>query len=288
MIIPVQQACQMFNVPVSVFLNSPDVAIVPAPDGNNTAIHVTAWSARHVSRKFKDTMSVSEACLTLGLPKAAVTHLLATKVFTEIGYLKTTGGAGRLCKKEIAHFNRQLINNSEQDNSPGSFASLASLINEYGDELHQPLIALIEGIKTGVIKAKRIDGNSLKSYLVDLSSFEKWLILARRHAKGLSVGEASKHMGINKRLLSQIIDAGLMEHHRYGRGELKHVTFEHINKFNQRYVLSSRLRDILDMGKKGLHKTLADQNVHAINIGKPKLNENVYLWEEVSTVIEMK
>jgi hypothetical protein len=279
-LLTLQEACQVFNVPKSILITTAMETKVTTGE----QLMVNAWQARNISEEYKSSISICGASDNLGLPKSTIIHLLSSGVFEQIDFVTSTSNAGRLSKKEIEHFNRKVFANSEHTDTK-QCTRLPKLLHHFGYELHHPLIAIIEAIKQGKITAKRTNDNGLKSYWIDHESFEHWLTLTKRRAKGLSIQEASKYMGIDYCTVSQLIEAELLEHHRYGKGELKHITFDQIRSFNQTYALSSKLRDLFDMGRKALHKYLAEQGISSIELPNNSQREQVYKWADINQLL---
>lgn len=285
-------ACQTFCISKSTLQNAISMGLVEVKyrgSGRQKRTFVFSVDVLSVRRLLEKTVNKKEASELLNLPQHQFKMLTECGVFKRTkGPSSSTMGQWRFLKSELIQFARKLRH--PEINSPEEVIILPKLISKYGHLIQNPLIAVFRGIKEGKIVAwKTVDTPHIRSWLVDERSFMTWLELNQSHAKGLSIQQVSRELGISEKSVASLVEAGLLDRHLYGTSGIIHITYDDILKFKSRYILLREVATKLGMGARVTMRYLAKVGIFPeVEASKRSISIKVYMRNAIEVLFEPK
>lgn len=232
--------------------------------------------------RLRSLLSAKEAAVILGCTKAQFSRLREVENFEVIASPEEDGCAQwQFYRDDIYQYRDSFLKNTSYDEQREHW-SLPQLLQYFGGQIDDPLISLLQAVKSNELKVSFKDETNpvLSSMMFSKSEFSNWYEKRKLEHNLISIPVAAKLMNIQQEFAYQLVRVGLLETSCASSGSTRWLSKISIDQFQQKYVLLSKLSKKTGKSSRALMSHLASCGIFPVDQEWEKpLRQKVYLKE---------
>lgn len=286
--IPLQQACREFNISKSKIMRAITNNLIRS---KKDITEKRSWILVHkndvatLPTYLTDKMTALEASALLRVTK------LQLKELVNAGYFKNATPPKKgycshwqFSRMELRGFIDQFTSQAcvlDED-----FISLPNVLQKYGGQLDDPLIELLSAIRKRELIVKRSTSSmGIGDLMIQRESLIDWYKNKRKISEKLTVPIVARMLCLQQEFTYQLTHFGFLETTAVSDKIEKWITQDQLERFQEDYVLLSKLSKATGLTSKHLMDYLSSREIFPVDEQQNyKLRQKLYLRHEINKV----